>query len=83
MVGDDEAVGLGDAILQSLDLGVDEFDDAPARRADEVIVVLVLVAADVLVARVAVAELADLGEATRRQQLHGPIDRGLTNLRVL
>src|SRR5262245_29368209 len=67
---------LGDALLQALDLVVLELEDQAALHADQVIVVV----ADDLVARLAVAELALDGEAAVDQELERPVDRGVADL---
>src|SRR5690606_10816115 len=72
--GDLEAVGARDAVLERLDAVVLELDDLPAGGADEVIVVIAPHRG--LVARLAIAEVARVGEAAVVQQLHGPVDRG-------
>src|SRR5215475_8973277 len=65
---------LGDLVLQALDLVVLELEDEAALHADQVIVVV----ADDLVARLAVAELALDGEPGIDQQLErGVADLGL------
>jgi hypothetical protein len=65
-----------DALLQALDLVVLELEDEPALDADQVIVMI----ADDLVARLAVAELALDREPALDQELERAIDGGLADL---
>src|SRR5262249_8288521 len=74
-----EAVALHDVLLRLFDHRALEFDDAPAARADQMVVVLLLD----LEARDAVVEVALARDAGFAQQLHGAIDGGVADLRVL
>jgi len=76
-----EVVAGGDGFLELFDLRLLELDDLRARGADEVVVVRGLVRE--LVAREAVTELALEGDAALREQLQGPVDRRVADLRVL
>src|SRR5262245_5707376 len=67
---------LGDLVLQALDLVVLELEDQAALHADQVIVVI----ADDLVARLAVAKLALDGEPGIDQQLERAVHRRVADL---
>src|SRR5688572_29624962 len=69
---------LGDLVLQALDLVVLEFEDESALHADQVIVMI----ADHLEARLAVAELALDREPAIDEELQRPIDRRVADLRL-
>src|SRR5687768_5142614 len=68
----------GHTPLEPLDLLVDEFDHAAGGQIDQVVVVI----ADLLIARAAVAEIMALEDAGILEQLHGAIHGRDRNMRV-
>ena len=68
-----------DTLLQGLDVGVRELDDAPALDIDEVIVML---ARCRLVAPAAVAEIMPLQNALPGEKLERAVDRRERNSRI-
>ena len=77
-----EAVGVRDLLLERLDLVVLELDDAVARGADQVVVVLVVAGLRGLVLGGTVAEVVLVRDAGVHEQLHGPVDRRVADARV-
>jgi hypothetical protein len=67
--------------LNYFDLMVLELFDSSTFNADQVIVVSMIIG--VLVPGYSSLELALIGNAAFRKQLHGPIDRSITDLRIL
>jgi len=79
MAQDHEVVLTRNPVLGRLDGATLELDDLPAPRTHEVVVVLVfdLVPGD------SVVEVMLLGQARIAQELHGPVDRRVSDVRVL
>ena len=81
MIEDPELVLFRHLRLEVLDLVIFKLDDQAALLTDEMIVVLIFGMG--FVARRAIPEVPDRGNAALGKQLQGPVDRGVTDLGVL
>jgi hypothetical protein len=77
---DGEAMVRGNLSLELFDAPILEFDDSAAVEADQVIMVLILIAG--FIARLAVTEMTLLGNAALGKQFQGTMHGGITDPRV-
>jgi hypothetical protein len=76
-----EFVLAGDLLLQLLDARIFEFQDGAAAGTDEVIVMLVVAGA--LIARLSIAEMALFGKTAFGEELQGAVDRRIPEIGIL
>jgi hypothetical protein len=76
----DKTMPAGDFVLQLFDLGIFEFDDQTATAADQVVVMLL--AEHQFETALPVTEIPFGGNAAFGEQLEGPMDRGIADVRI-
>ena len=81
MMGQLEAVFLGNFFLQIFDVVVDEFNNAAALRADQMIVVI-MPGIGQFVARLPVLKIVRRRQTAFGQEFHGAVNRGLADFGV-